>query len=80
MDAGREYEVLLDVTDDPQAAATLVLAQAVADVANQIRKLGNGNALTEMGAIEGLGKVFMDGFESLSGELNQIATSIRATG
>jgi hypothetical protein len=54
-----------------QAAALVTLglaevARAMGDVAYQLKQLGNADASTHMGAIEGLGLVIKEGIEKLS--------------
>jgi hypothetical protein len=54
--------------------------QAVADglfaIAAAIKLLGNADAATSMGAIEALGKVIKEGFESLASSFETLAGSI----
>ena len=56
-------------------AATLTAARLISeglpDVADALHRLGNADAATSMGAIEGLGKVFIEGFERLAGALDR---------
>lgn len=44
----------------------LAIAEGLNSVASAIRKLGNGNANTDMGAIEGLSVILKDGLENIS--------------
>lgn len=70
-DAFEEYSYYLAEGIEPQVAATLCLAAAVRSVAYQIRNLGNADASTPLGAIEGLGAVMKEGFEALALAMEQ---------
>ena len=50
----------------------LCLAQAVNHLAYQLRELGNGNASTQMGAIENLAKELREGLDSLTGAITAL--------
>ena len=54
-----------------------VMAASLDSIASQLKHLGNGNAATQMGAIEGLGLVFKESLEDVSSALNSIAESNR---
>ncbi len=45
-------------------------------IARQITQLGNGNAATEMGGLEGLGKSVVDGLSTLSDSISSAADKI----
>lgn len=59
------------IAEHESTAATLTLADALKDVAIQIRALGLNNAGTEMGAIDALGAVMKEGLEGISSALNE---------
>jgi formiminotetrahydrofolate cyclodeaminase len=39
----------------PMVACTIMLTKALVELTNEVRKIGNGNAVTDKGAIEALG-------------------------
>jgi hypothetical protein len=83
MDAVREYEDIMSLGKgnlSPTVAATLVLAQAVASVALQLKFLGNADAATPMGAIEAFGKVMQDGLSEIGTALSEIGTRLDSLG
>ena len=49
------------------------IARAIDGLAYQVKYLGNGNAATQMGAIENLAKVLKDGSGAISSALEVIA-------
>lgn len=55
------------------ARAIIVLAGAVNSVATQLKYLGNGNAATEMGAIEGLAKIMKEGMVEVANAVSGCA-------
>lgn len=52
--------------------------EAIESVASALRDLGNGNAATNMGAIEALGVVIKEGSEAIASGLHAIAEAIRS--
>lgn len=56
------------------------IAAALESIATQLKYLGNGNAATQMGAIEGLGAVTKEAFEALSSAVHEIAESLDRPG
>lgn len=70
----RSMEEISMSCPDPQA-----LPKAINSVAYALRQLGNGNAATEMGAIENLANEIKDGSERIADALNAIATAIRSS-
>ncbi len=52
------HEMIDDPDVPPRDAAVLALAEAIHALAYQVQYLGNGNASTQMGAIEALGVVY----------------------
>lgn len=65
------FQDYLSHTENETAAAILTLADAVSDVAVALRYLGNGNAATEMGAIEALGAVMKEGLEGIASAISE---------
>ena len=61
-----------DDEDSPTVAARL------GEIAKALNYLGNGNASTSMGAIEGLAKEVMDGSAAIASGLHDIADAIRS--
>ncbi len=55
------------------------IATALESIATQLKYLGNGNAVTSMGALEGLGMVTKEALESLSSAVHEIAESLDRT-
>jgi hypothetical protein len=49
------------------------LSEAVSSLSTNVRSLGNANAATEMGAIEGLGLAIREGLSDLSAAVGRIA-------
>ena len=74
MTTGDIFDLFNDCCDergiDKKSAALLCIAFALTDVAYQIQNLGNGNASTQMGAIEHLAKQIGDGLGSISDAIN----------
>ncbi len=56
------------------AYAQAMVAEAGADIAYQVKFLGNGDAASNMGAIEALGKVMLEGMAELSGAIGDLAS------
>ncbi len=54
------------------------LTEAVDRVATSLKCLGNGDAVTPMGALEAHGKAILDAADKLSMSLNRIADAIRS--
>jgi len=64
------FEIALGIPEvEPQTAAVLVLAKSINEVASALRALGNADASTSMGAIEGLGLVLKEGFSELAANM-----------
>lgn len=51
-------------------------SEAILEVANAIQRLGNGDAATNMGAIEGIGRVMIDGGKDISSSIDGVANSL----
>ncbi len=67
MNIEHDYQDALEmVGGDRQAAATLVLAMYVGNVADALHRLGNADASTPMGAIEALGGTILSGAETIA--------------
>ncbi len=60
--------------DDPITAAAALL-----EVAEEIRRLGNGSAMTGLGAIEGLAMMIERAGETIGHGLDNVADAIRET-
>jgi hypothetical protein len=56
------------------------LAGALGSIATQLMNLGNGNASTQMGAIENLSKEVMEGTSRIAEGLHAIAEAISEHG
>jgi hypothetical protein len=54
------------MSDDPTERGCALIAGALLNVAYQLRCLGNGNASTSMGAIEGLGVAVKEGLDGIA--------------
>ncbi len=52
------------------------VAGALGDIASQLKYLGNGNAATQMGAIEGLAMQVKAGLDGIAEGLHAIAKAI----
>lgn len=59
-----------DLADDDGKYA---IALALLEVAKALDRLGNGNAITQMGAIEALGVTVKDGLASVANALHVLA-------
>lgn len=66
----------LGVTDE--TACHLCVAQALMDVAHEIKYLGNGDAATTMGGLEALGKVIMDSASEVASAVSDIAGGLES--
>jgi hypothetical protein len=64
-----------DDYDDPDP-----VAKALGDIAHALRRLGNADAGTPMGAVESLGKVLIDASSSHAQGLSEIAMAIENVG
>jgi hypothetical protein len=62
----RDVHEQFETASSEVAAAGFAIAIAISDLAYQLRSLGNGNASTQMGAIEALGAVLKEGFGALA--------------
>ncbi len=63
---------------DNNMPADYNLARAGFAIARALRDLGNADADTNMGGLEGLGKVMTEGFERLAGSIDRLAEAIEA--
>lgn len=66
----------LDLTDEPVAAAMLVLADRLGDIAHQVRNLGNADAATPMSGMEALGKVLSEAIDGLGGSISDAVSDL----
>lgn len=71
MDTGDAIiEAFCDEDGGDNAMSALLL------IGRALRDLGNGNAATNMGAIEAHGKAVLDGSERIAGALTEVAAAI----
>ena len=63
-----------------------IIKQGMSELSSALRYLGNGNASTQMGAIEAFGVVFKEsaeqvsrGMESIAEAINNLADAVRET-
>jgi len=74
-----EMTIVKNVRLDPQwaiAYAILKLSHAVLDCAVQLKYLGNGNAATEMGAIEALSANLGEKLHELTNVVGDVAEAV----
>lgn len=63
-------------TDSDIAAATLVLAYEVAGVYAALYRLGNADAATRMGGLEGLGAAVKEAGDAVAHALSEVSESV----
>lgn len=61
------------------ARALFYIGRGVADLAYQVKYLGNGSAASQMGAIEHLAMQIKDGAEGMAMALHEVGDAIRET-
>lgn len=59
------------------AEAAKEMAGAIGSVANELKYLGNGDAATTRGAIEGLGMLMREGLGEVAGAIASISASVQ---
>jgi hypothetical protein len=59
---------------DPEIAERI--AEALERLATGLKYLGNGNAATEMGAIENLAKEVMEGSQRIAAAIEELAAAV----
>lgn len=61
------------------ARALFYIGRGVADLAYQVKYLGNGSAASQMGALEHLAMQVKEGAEGVAMALNEVGSAIRET-